>query len=276
MHFVQEERRKVMKCFNCGYESEQDFQFCPFCSAQVPPPNPAANKVLAILKDKLFLTICILLSIVCSATVFNGNSLPVTTILAVIFLWITYAKGRNGFVNVSTMRAVSGVVYAEYVITNVVAVILAVVGVLMGILAAVANGNQQIMQTYFKDTIFTFNKTPIQLTEDTIIGICWIFAGLFVFISAITLVVNIFAWKKLHGFVKSVYKCVESGGATPVINADTAKTWLWVFGIFTALGVLVPLLDANPWMLLYQGCTSASYIIGAILVDRHFVKATAE
>ncbi len=259
-----------MKCYKCGVEIGQEFEVCPVCGTKVvPATSPAANKVLTVLRDKLFLAICILLSISCGATVLNGDGFPITAILAMIFLWITYSKGREGIVNVRSMRNVSGVVYAEYIITNVVAVIFAVLGILMGVLVSLVGTSKELMTAYMQGFDLNLYGSPIDITEAIAVGMGWLVAGLFIFIGAIILIINIFAWKKLHGFVKSVYVGVQTGGATPVINAKIARTWLWVFGIFSAVGALGSLFDFLA--LVSSGCSATAYILGAILVDRYFV-----
>lgn len=258
-----------MKCYKCGNEIGDGFEYCPICTAPIVLNSPAANKVLTVLKDRLFLAVCILLSVSCGATVLSGNGIPITALLAMIFLWITYSRSKNGIVDVKNMRCVSGVVYAEYVITNVVAIILAVAGILLGVAVSLVGTSTELMQSYMQG--FTVSGLPfdIDITDAFALGMGWVVAGLFIFISAIMLVINIFAWKKLHAFVKSVYVGVQNGGATPIVNARIAKTWLWVFGIFSVLSTLGSLPDV--FALVANGCSAAAYIIGAVLVDRYFV-----
>lgn len=263
-----------MKCYKCGNEIGDGFEYCPICAAPILPNSLIANKVLTVLRDNLFLAICVLLSVVCGASILVGEGFPITTILAMIFLWITYSKAKDGIVNVKSMRWVSGVVYAEYVITNVVAIILAVAGVLLGVAVSFIGNSNLYLKSFVDAMAANFYGLSFSMTEALAIGIGWIVAGLFVFISAIMLVINVFAWKKLHGFVKSVYVSVQTGGATPVVNAKIAKTWLWVFGIFSALGTIVSFY--NIFALVSNGCATAAYIIGAVLVDRYFVREAVE
>ena len=83
-----------MKCSNCGYESQEDFIYCTNCGTAVADApavslNPVADKVLAVLKDRLFLVICILMSVSCVAALMC-ESIPIINILLTIFLWLTY------------------------------------------------------------------------------------------------------------------------------------------------------------------------------------------
>ncbi len=259
-----------MKCYKCGNEIGEGFEVCPVCAAPLMPTSPFANKILTVLKDKLFLVICILMSVSCVTSVFSGGGLPLIAILATIFLWITYSKGREGIVNVGSMRSVSGVVYAEYIIINVCAIIFAVVGILLGGLISLIGTSTELMQSYMEGFSISGLPVEIDITEALAIGLGWVVAGLFVFIGAIMLVVNIFGWRKLHGFVKSVYVGVQNCGTTPVVNARVAKIWLWVFGIFAAIGALGSM--SSFLLLISNGCAAATYIIGAILVDRYFVE----
>ena len=264
-----------MKCCKCQVEIGEGFSTCPVCGTPIMPTSPLANKVLTIFKDNLFLTLCVLLSVSCGATILGGNGVPITTLLAMIFLWIVYSKARNNIVDVKNMRCVSGVVYAEYVIINVVSILLAVVGIILGVgvgfVDAVAG---EVMDAYMNSFHANIGGVPFDLTETFAVGMGWLTAGLFIFVAAILLVVNLFAWKKLHGFVKSVYVAVQNGGATPIVNAKIAKAWLWVFGIFSAVGTLGSFY--NPLALLSSGCSTAAYIIGAILVDKYFVEKPVE
>lgn len=259
-----------MKCYKCGFEAEQDFEACPVCATYVTPVNPVANKVLSLIKDKLFLVLCILLTISCAATIFSGSGFPVTALLTVIFLWIVFSKGQEGIVDAKAMRCVSGVVYAEYVIMNVLAVLFAVLGILMGVLMSFISSSTELMQAFVQGFSISGLPFDIDVTNALAVGIGWAVAAACVFFAAIVFVINLFAWKKLHGFVKSVYKSVESWGTTPVINAKVAKIWLWVFGILSAVGALGSFAD----ILVFagNGAAAAAYIIGALLVDRYFVE----
>lgn len=260
-----------MKCYKCGTELGEGFATCPVCATPVmPETSPVANKVLTVIKDNLFLAICILLSVACGASVLGGEGFSITSILAMIFLWITYSKGREGIVNVKSMRSVSGVVYAEYVISNVVAIMLAVVGFLFGGLISFVGTSSLYIKAFMDAMSVKLNGIVVDVTEAIALGLGWLVAGLFIFIGAVTLIVNLFSWKKIHGFVKSVYVGVQNGGATPVVNAKIARAWLWIFGILSAIGVLGSFYDL--FVLLSNGCSAVAYILGAILVDRYFVE----
>ena len=260
-----------MKCYKCGNEIGEGFEVCPICATPVVvTTSPVANKVLTVFRDDLFIAICVLLSVSCGATIFSGNGVPLTSLLAMIFLWITYSKSRHGIIDVKNMRCVSGVVYAEYIIMNVCAIILSACGITLGATLSVIGNNSLYLKSFADAMTANVYGLAFTLTETIAVGMGWLIAGLFIFIGAIILLISFFAWKKLHSFVKSVYVGVQNGGQTPVVNAKIAKTWLWVFGIFSAIGSLGSL--PNVLAFVAGGCSAAAYIIGAILVDRHFVE----
>ena len=125
-----------MKCIKCGFESAEDFNFCPVCSEPQTPVesvsiNPAADVVMPALKDNLFLAICILITIYCGLALVSGT-LPLIQVLTTIFLWLVYSQSKEGFVSENHLRNVSGTVYAGYVINNVVFGIIAFCGIIIG------------------------------------------------------------------------------------------------------------------------------------------------
>ena len=120
-----------MKCNNCSFESEQDFAFCPNCSAPAGEPvsvsepivNPVGERVMAALKDKMFLAICVLLTVASAISTFSGGGIPAIIILHTVFLWIAYSKVQKNIVDTKQLRNLSGTVYAQYVVLNVLSII---------------------------------------------------------------------------------------------------------------------------------------------------------
>lgn len=258
-----------MKCYKCSNEIGDGFEYCPICATPIMPNSPAANKAMSIFKDKLFLVICILLSAGAGLAILSGGGLPLIQILGVIFLWITYAKSREGIVNVGSMRSFSGVVYANYIVLNVLAVLLAVLGLLLGGLIALIGTSTELLEAYVESFYLSFNGETINATEAIAIGSGWLVSALLVFAGVILFVLNIFSWKKIHGFAKSFYLNVQTGGETTIINANVTRAWLWVYGIFSAISALGSI--SNVLVMVANGCGAAAYIIGAILIDKHFI-----
>ena len=148
-----------MKCKNCGFEYGEQYDYCPNCGTQnaVEQPtkqpvaeavslNPVADKVMSALKDSGFLVLCILMSISCVLSLKGG--FPLINILLTIFLWLTYADVQKGFANEKHLQSISGTVYASYVITNVVSIILIVCGVLFGVLVTAFAGTEEFAQGF--------------------------------------------------------------------------------------------------------------------------------
>ena len=67
------------------------------------------DKVLGAIKDKLFLIICILLSISCVLS-FAGSEMPLIILLAVIFLWIIYSGSKNNIADPDNLKLLKTIV----------------------------------------------------------------------------------------------------------------------------------------------------------------------
>lgn len=131
-----------MKCANCGFESEQNYSVCPQCQANT-QSNPAAQKILCVLKDPLFLVICILMSISCAISLAADN-LPLINILITVFLWLTYAQSRKEIADAKHLRFISGAVYANYVINYVIAGLVVILGVIFAVAFGLIASNPRL------------------------------------------------------------------------------------------------------------------------------------
>lgn len=257
-----------MKCYKCGNEVEEGREVCPVCEASVINPSPLASKMLSLINGKGFIAICALLTISAASMLLSMQGAPVFVILGAIFLWIIYSKGKIGIVDVGSMRCFSGVVYAQYIFMNVLAAIIAVFGIILGAATAISGTSPELLNALKESMHFNFNGINITVTESMAIGFGWIMAASFVFASVVVIVVNLFSWRKTHRFVKSVYTSVQTDGTTPIVNVGAARAWFWVLGVMMALNALGSTL--NILLLVSYGSLSAAYIIGAVLVDKHF------
>lgn len=271
-----------MKCNNCGFESERDFEYCMNCGAAadknaVPVEavslNPAADKVMNALKDRLFLVICILMTASCVLSL-NGG-LPLINILITVFLWLTYADAQKGFASENHLRNISGTVYANYVITNVACGILIVCGVLLGaIFALFANTPEFISELEAVLSEYDFSEFGINMADipqgfGLIMG--WIIAFVFIAIAAIGLVFNLLGMRKIHRFAKSVYQGIMYQNPN-FENPRAAKNWLLFFGICSAISAVSSLTSGSITSVLTAGCIAASEIIAYILIDKYLVE----
>ena len=259
-----------MKCNNCGFENEQSAQACAMCGAPMvvgeSQNNAAIDKILPAVKDKLFLTMCILLTASCVLGIFSG-SFDIISILLSVFLWIVYSDSRKNIVDFEHLRNISGTVYAQYIIVNVASIILIVCGVIMGLLLSFVAQSDEIVQTIEgAATSFNFDLSAFGGILLSIGG--WLIGGIFVFVGALLLVINILGMRKIHALAKETYQSIIFANPDLVKNANTAKNWLWVFGILSAFGAIT---NGFSLALVSGGLAAAATIIAAILVEKYSV-----
>ncbi|MBO5020208.1 MAG: zinc ribbon domain-containing protein [Clostridia bacterium] len=271
-----------MKCLHCGFETNEEFAFCPNCGKASAEPqtdktenmavsiNPVEDFVLRILKDKLFLAVCILVS---GATIFAiaNDNINVIGILMSVFLWLTYASAYKGFADTTQLRNVSGTYYANYIISYVGAILVLVLGVIMAVAFGLAAAGEELMSSIFEELEFAAGDTPI----DLLIGLLSVSAvGLFAFFALVgvgIILVLKFAVKPTHSFIQSIYKSLEKGEFL-FCSANTAKNWLLISGILNGASALFCLIGFNIEGVLSSGSAAAASIIGSILIDKYFLK----
>ena len=256
-----------MKCEACGYESENSFNFCPGCGAAIQnteiSQNPAANAILCALKDKLLLVICILLSASCIFSL-AADSIPLLNILTTVFLWIAYAKSRKDIADAEQLRCVSGTVYAQYVITNVVSIIFMVVGVICFAAFDAIAGQPAIWEAIAEE--LGTDILPVAELTGSIFAV--VFASVFIFIGALMLVLNIFSMRYIHHFAKSVYQSIQNG-ALELKHIKATYVWLFIFGACSAIGAVSSLV-ADITVALNGGASAAAAIIAGLLIRKYF------
>ncbi len=270
-----------MKCEKCGYEQESAFEICPECSKIIPDQevsvveipsidingNPSVDKLRAALKNPLFLVLCILFTVSCGLSIIGGG-FSVIHILLAIFFWIIFAETKKGLINIKNLKTVSGIVYAQYAINNVAAIILmvcgAIVSVSMALVMFVPNLSGLLSQiTDELDKIFV--DLSIKFT-----GALGIVLGLLVILSGfVWLVLNNLSTKKIHRFTKSIYKCALDGDAQ-FSKPNAAKNWLIVFGVCMVLYAIATIVG-NVFLGVSLLFEAASTIIAAIMIDKYFM-----
>ncbi len=331
-----------MKCINCGYESETDFEFCPNCGtstesepqgkspvisqptaqnivqqqsapqstppfspvqqggfgtapnfnqpqpmfngqpanygAPIPNPNivnqaqnPVAQHLLGVVNDSMFLVICILASAGAVLGLPNGN-FNLLTILSAIFLWIVFAGGKKGFVDRNNMRNVSGVVFAQYVIMWVLVGLLALLGIICGALISVTGTEFTSELESQLSARFSPDELDIVLKLLPVSAVVVIIA-LFI-VAACIAIVNVFAYRNIHKFARSLYVSLDCG-LFYFEKANTARSWLMVFGVIEALSCVTALTDIskNYFSLLAGLCTATMYILSSVLIGKYFTPA---
>lgn len=267
-----------MKCTSCGFEEEMEFSFCPQCgaaatqelteSAPVAQVNPAAEKVLQIIRDRLFLVVCILMSVSCGVQLI-GSGPNVLSILFTIFLWLTYAQGRKGIADAKHLRCISGTVYAQYIIVNVGAILMIVVGGLLGLVFGALVSDTTIVN----EVLSAFEMAPVDTAA--IQGLLGSVSGavifvIFGFVGAAMLVVNLFSNRYIHRFAKSVYTGVESGNLE-LKHTKAAYTWLYIFGIASGISLLGSLGDGDIMVIAGNIASCAMPILAAVLIKNYLM-----
>ena len=269
-----------MKCPNCSYETEQPITFCPKCGVQVapapqtdfvPPINYAANRALLIVKDKLFLAMCILIS---AATLV---SMGVMNILFTIFFWIIFAKGYKSTVSHKHFRWVSGVTYANYVIFYVSSITILVCSLLyIGLYGLAVSSDSTLIETpltyYIPQISSIFPAEISQILDYFAFGsFLLIFGIIFTVFGVAMLLINIFANRKIHRLAKSFYQGIETG-SLEVYKPRAVKNWLIVFAVFSGIST-VSSLSQGLSQVIYSGAITAVEIIAVILINKYLLSA---
>lgn len=258
-----------MKCTNCGFENEQSYTVCPQCQTEV-RPNPAAQAILGALKDPLFLVICILLSVTAALSLVAGN-LPVIEILFTVFLWLVYSKSSKGVADANYLRCVSGTVYANYVITYVAAILVAVMGLILTAALKMIVEDPFMLEellSEFSDVDYAAISGLLTFVPSSILLVAFLIAA------AAIIVMNIFSNRYIHRFAKSVYQSIQTGNLN-LKHANVAMVWLFIFGGVNGLSCLSSL--ANGLLLaLGSAANCGACIIAGLLINKYLVNPPTE
>lgn len=267
-----------MKCERCGFETEENVQFCPICgtavnavSAEPISVNPAGDRVLMALKDRLFLAICILLS-VSSVLSLAANGLPLLNILFSVFLWLTYAQSRKNIPDVQHLRSISGVTYAYYVIMNVASIIFIVCGVIFGAALSAVAGSEEFLEVLEESFLEAgVSAAELGIPLDALGAFGWMFGIAFVIAGVMVLITNLLGIRKIHRLAKSVYVSVDYCTLN-IENARGAKNWLMFFGIVGVISAASTIANGDTIGALAVGTNAAAIIIASVLVNKYLVQ----
>ncbi len=258
-----------MKCYQCGYEGEQDFTYCPNCGFAAPTPvnssHSAADMILPALKDPLFLVLCILMSASCILSLM-ASSVPLLNILFTIFLWLTYSQAQKGIADDRHLRCISGTVYAQYIYNYVLAGLLVLLGILFSVLFGSLASNPELIDSILSyigefdaETIGVLS-TAASLSGGLIMVVC-IFAAL------IIILINVFSLRYIHGFAKSVYQSVQNGSLNLQYTGAT-KVMMIILTICAGINILSSL--ENITALASAIVTFGTSLIPVILINKYF------
>ena len=266
-----------MKCPHCEYERNEAFAFCPMCGKPSTKEADTATlcptpHILSFIKDNLFLTICILLTVSVGLSLLGGN-INVLFILITIFAWLTYAGGRKNIVEHKNIRVISGSIYAIYVINNVAAIITAVCGVLYTLALSIPtimgglNPEELIGKNLINENYGMMSLIPVTLVA-LISALAVVLGFILIAFAIMILVFNIGGCKKIHQLIKSIYVSAEIGEEN-IAGANRVSPWLIAFAVISILSAISAISNGNVFEFLSEGCFAAVYIIFNTLIRKH-------
>lgn len=281
-----------MKCQNCGYEGEGNFKFCPGCGKEITnlsgiDPMYTQNapsvrdKVLRMLKDDLFLILCILETTAVGVGVLNGN-LSLLGVLFTIFLWMAWSKARGDQLDIDSMRRISGTIFAKHVINWVLFGATVLSGILITACAGtIARSTDKIKEmidsidmdfelNMIKDAFVTTFE-GIELVPEVITAILVGIGILLIIVAIVIALVNIFGTGKLHKFAKTLYISADKD-ENSLVSLNGARVWLLIYGIYMGISAInnLTLIAEMPFAFISSACSAAVYIVAYMLVKKHF------
>ena len=256
-----------MKCTNCGFENRDDFTFCANCGTQKTPEptvlNVAETRVLNIVNSKLFLALCILLTIASGLSVLIGK-IQIIPLLLTIFMWMAYSNGQKGKVSFNDFHRISGTVYANYVIVNVVAIIF----IILGFIFTAFFGLLDLPETLVNispDLEELLTKLP-----NLSVGALSIFLGVvFIFAGIVALVANILLMRKIHRFTKEFYTKIITG-EPQFLFAKTAKNCLIFLAVVNGIEAISTFSNSFISGLIASSLVAAT-ILTIIVIDKYIL-----
>lgn len=258
---------KIMKCMNCGYDNAENAGVCQGCgSILAVEQHSLPKRMLELLNDNIFMILCILYSVSIGFS-FVSESFSVVRILMLIFLWMVFSKSKNGAIPSNSVSYISGTIFASYVIRLVLCCIVGLCGLLLAILTFAVDTTR--LWNMIDHGIRSFIGADFGLfTELAKFYLLLISAALILF-AVIGLCLNVFGWRTIHRFVQSIYKSLERGQIN-LVRCDAAQTWMMVFGILYAISAVIFLKNGSIASFFDNGCLSAVFIMGRVLVRKYF------
>lgn len=274
-----------MKCNYCQFEHPEPFSFCPACGCDNRTPatqNTAADKMLPVLKSKLFLVLCILSSAACFFSLIN-DSFSVVQVLITVFHWIVYSKARKGTVDAKQLRNVSGAVFANYVINYVLAGIFIFAGIIFGIVCFISPSFPDLYNSFMEGFNSAFEGSGINpdefagiladmgVTLEVLISMLGVLMLIvFTVIGIALIILNALGIKKLHRFAKSVYKSVENGVWEPC-NINAAYGWLIALSVLSGISAFSSVASGDFLGFISNGLDASVTVLSVILIKKHLI-----
>ena len=235
----------------------------------VVPLEPEVKKPLLAVKDSLFLTMCVLLSI---SVAFSFHLI---NLLLVIGMWIAFASAKSESSILSGAKFCAGTLKANYIIWWVLIGIFYFVGALIVLLTLVAP--LTFTNIYFIDSFLEMEGVSEAFESFALAGIAYefllmmmlLFFGIFFIVMATIFVfVNAFFHKNVCKLAYSIRDNLTS--SAPIVKAKTVSAWIIVFSVFQGISLLGTLLDFKS--LAVSGTMLATYIIAYIWIKKYFVE----
>lgn len=264
-----------MICPKCGAENNAHSCFCEKCGVRLNATieNPTINdknkfltriKIIEILSDKLFLVICILISVYVGLSVLL-NSVNIITILMLIFCWLAYSNSKKGIADAKGVQHISGTIYFVYIMNYVLCGLVLLATFILAFSVNPINLNKQelfdifsknVAEKYYQILEFILNSSEMVFVFGILIAIA-------------ILIFNIFGWRNIHCFVKSVYSSAANNSPNYKCCKE-ARNWLMFFGVSDSLIVLGSAFVTTFYVLLILPLPAVQ-IIASILINKHFV-----
>lgn len=257
-----------------------------FGETGAPNGSPAgAGRGSQIFKDKLFLTVCILLSV---ASLVNFPSFNILTILITIGAWILFAavqRNKNPF-STCGIKMISGTVKAQFILFWVgIALLLVMAIILFAVAPAIqsaidphANSIFDILPEYAAADIDQATQEAINNYLNTFfpgMNIVQIFELLMVILGiafaciAIGLaVINLVFIRPLRTFLVSFGQNAPLG--LPIARANYVRICLMVFAILQIVFSIPSLLSFNTEFIA-RGCIAVAMFLGSLLIGKYCI-----
>ena len=252
--------------------------------------NAGAGRGSEIFKDKLFLPICILLSV---AALINFPSFNILTILIAIGTWILYAAVRSNKNPFSTcgIKMISGTVKAQFILLWVAVAFLLILAI---ILLAIAPGIQSSIDPN-GDSLFDAFPDYITIDQETqnavnqfiseflpgmsiaqVFELFLFIAGIILAFAAIVLtLINLVFTRPLRAFLVSFGQNAPMG--LPIARANYVRICLMVFAILqfiSSASSLLSLSSDSITELISGVCTGVSMLLGSLLIGKYCMNQT--
>ena len=258
-----------MNCPKCKNLIPDESLYCPVCSEPLTKPDgsnvnglpPVIAALHNLVSSKLFLAVAILFTVASAVGLALGEGIPVFEILIAIALWIMFASNKKGNVMgyATPLKMISGTVFANTIVLWVVGGILAVSGLIVALSGSAALDIMDVMVEFGE-----FSMDELSLFEAygslvfTVFGIVFIVAAVIVFL------INIFIYKGMHKFTKSVLTTFQTG-INQIEKLKFTKVVILIIGILAALSSLGSLL--NFAVFVQEASTAAACIIIYVMLD---------